>query len=484
MDNGQFLCGGADLALAKTVSGTSSKVPSDPKKRQRQSASSKASTFRVGKVRGDLRGRVWYLTYHEHGIRQRPRVGRDLAAAKQLAAQINGQLASDAPAALSYRPVSLHELRSSWLDHHEHVARSSIQTVRRYRAATEHLERFLNQERVPRSTAHFRLEHAEKFVKYLRSIQVHPNGHAKSATRPLLDKGIKFILEACRAMFSYAVKHRHLSPYADNPFQALEVDRLPVEDSKPIVLLTEDQEAKLLEACDDWQLPIFATLLFTGIRPGELCHLLLPHDIDWDAGLLRIRNKPRLGWQVKTRDEREIPLIEPLLTLLRRHVGDRTAGPVFLQRRYSAGRPPEIGFVNEQQLQRLVEESIEVQQSKENHVLGSKARLCLQKSHWRIAGALRPERIRNEFIRCCQRVGLSGFSCVKVLRHQFATALQEGNVDPLIRCELMGHSTSGKHGGGLGMTARYTHSRTEIKRFQLWSALAGRCALQMMARPK
>ena len=78
----------------------------------------------------------------------------------RLAAQINGQLASDAPAALSYRPVSIDELRSGWLDHHEHVARSSIQTVRRYRAATEHLERFLRQERVPRSTAHFRLEHA------------------------------------------------------------------------------------------------------------------------------------------------------------------------------------------------------------------------------------------------------------------------------------------------------------------------------------
>ena len=59
---------------------------------------------RVGKVRGDLRGQLWYLTYHEHVIRrQRPRVGRDLAAAQQLAAQINGQLASDAPAALSYR---------------------------------------------------------------------------------------------------------------------------------------------------------------------------------------------------------------------------------------------------------------------------------------------------------------------------------------------------------------------------------------------
>ena len=61
MDNGQFLCGGADLAIADAVTGAVSKAPSS--KRRRQSASSKASTFRVGKVHGDLRGRVWYLTY-------------------------------------------------------------------------------------------------------------------------------------------------------------------------------------------------------------------------------------------------------------------------------------------------------------------------------------------------------------------------------------------------------------------------------------
>jgi hypothetical protein len=35
-----------------------------------------------------------------------------------------------------------------------------------------------------------------------------------------------------------------------------------------IVLLTEQQEKQFLEACDDWQLPIFATLLLTGLRPS------------------------------------------------------------------------------------------------------------------------------------------------------------------------------------------------------------------------
>ncbi|HUG17351.1 MAG TPA: hypothetical protein VMM56_00140, partial [Planctomycetaceae bacterium] len=50
------------------------------------------NSFRIGKVRGDLRGKVWYLSYHENGRRIRPRVGSDQAAAKQLAAQVGTPL--------------------------------------------------------------------------------------------------------------------------------------------------------------------------------------------------------------------------------------------------------------------------------------------------------------------------------------------------------------------------------------------------------
>src|SRR6476620_5483393 len=108
----------------------------------------KSNTFRVGKVKGYLRGQVWYLCYHEGGRRRRPRVGPDREAARQFAAQVNGQLAVGAPAALSFEPVSIPELRSRWLDHHEQVLRSSVQTINRYRTATEHLLRFLERQPV------------------------------------------------------------------------------------------------------------------------------------------------------------------------------------------------------------------------------------------------------------------------------------------------------------------------------------------------
>jgi hypothetical protein len=46
----------------------------------------KNSLFHVGRVQGYLRGRVWYLCYHEHGQRRHPRVGPDREAGKLLAA--------------------------------------------------------------------------------------------------------------------------------------------------------------------------------------------------------------------------------------------------------------------------------------------------------------------------------------------------------------------------------------------------------------
>ena len=141
-----------------------------------------------------------------------------------------------------------------------------------------------------------------------------PNGHPKARKRPLLrDTGIKFILETCSSLFNYAQRNRHLSPYAENPFRMIEIGRMPVEDFRPIVIFTEEQERKFLEACDDWQFPLFLTLLLTGLRPGELVHLLLPENLDLETGWLHVRNKPQLGWQVKTRNERDIPLVPVLV---------------------------------------------------------------------------------------------------------------------------------------------------------------------------
>ena len=207
----------------------------------------KIRSFRVGKVSAFLRGRVWYLAYFENGRRCRPRVGPDREAARQLAAHTNAQLEVGAPTPLSFEPLSVEKVRERWLQYHEHVVRSSVATVNRYRTGTLHLLNFVRDVRPAVLAAHFQPAHAEEFAAYLRRIKVAPNGHRNAVKRPLRDKGVKYILEVCRSLFNYAAKRRHLPPYAENPFATIEIDRIPVEDAKPFVGFTDEQERTFLD---------------------------------------------------------------------------------------------------------------------------------------------------------------------------------------------------------------------------------------------
>jgi integrase len=88
------------------------------------------------------------------------------------------------------------------------------------------------------------------------------------------------------------------------------------------------------------------------------------------------------------------------------------------------------------------------------------------------------DRVRHELMRLTRRIGVAGSTALTVLRHQFATWLQERNIAPLIPNLLMGHASARDRsaGQGLRMTAVYTHTRPETIRGQLASALAGRVA--------
>jgi hypothetical protein len=182
----------------------------------------------VGRVTVYARNKTWYFRYHENGQRRQVR-GTDKHATRQLAAQVNAQLEVGLSAATSFEAVAIPELRRRWLDYHEHVLWSSVATIDRYRAATDHLLSH---------ASHFRPPHAEDFVRYLRQLRVAPNGHANTARRHLRDKGVKYILEVSRTLFAFALKGRHLPPYSENPFTTIQIDRIPVEDAKPVTIFT------------------------------------------------------------------------------------------------------------------------------------------------------------------------------------------------------------------------------------------------------
>ena len=347
--------------------------------------------------------------------------------------------------------------------------------------ATRHLIRFLTKRPV-RHASQFQAGHAEEFLRYLRTIHVSPNGHKNTAKRPPLDKGLRFILECCRALFGYAGKRRHLPPYADNPFRTLEIDRVPNETFRPIELFTPEQEMRFLNACDEWQFPLFLTLMLTGMRPGELSHLLLPDDLDLENGWLRIRNKLKLGWKVKTRNERDIPLVPELVQVLRHHLDGKNDCPIFLRRCF-ASNPARRMVGDRRHLENQLETCVDLARSPRAESFTGKERQRIALRFWLGLGYVPEDRIRMEFIRLTRKIGLPGHTAPKMFRHMFATTLQEGRVDPLIRNELMGHVATGERsaGHGLAMTAVYTHTRPETKRKQMEEAFATRAALQMAA---
>ncbi|MCC7086804.1 MAG: site-specific integrase [Pirellulales bacterium] len=451
-------------------------------KESRAHSRKKSTSFRIGKVRALLRGRIWYLCYREHGQRRQPRVGPDRDTARQAASQIAAQLEVGAPSLLGFEPLSIPELRDRWLTQHEFVRRSSLPTIRRYRAATEHLLNFVSGQGHLRYASDFRPADAEQFVRYLRLLNVAPNGHRCARKRPLLDNGIVYILETCCTLFNYAARHRHLSPYAENPFRTLEISRIPIENARPIDIFDEDTERAFLDACDHWQFPLFLTMFCLGLRPGELVHLLLPEDLDLTGGWLHVRNKPKLGWQVKTRSERDLPLIPELVAVLRQILAGRNSGPVFRQRRCSAGYEPPLAWSARAQLEQEV-----VQRARSMECEGSsdqERKAMAAETVWRDLGALQVDWVRIEFMKLTAAILRPELTAPKLLRHSFATLLQDANVDPLIRKELMGHSTAefSSSAQGLGMTTVYTHTRPETKRRQLTAALAVRPAVELARR--
>ncbi len=419
-----------------------------------------STRFRVGRVSVYLHHSAWWVYYRLHGRPIRRKVADTRREAEQLAAQVNAQLTSGMPTLLAFSPVGVRELRHQFLEYHEQVLKSSVSTIARYRTATQHLEDFVDQKSKPPLVHEVQ---PDAFAAYLRAIEVAPNGHAHTARRKLRDKGVQFILETCRALYSFAGKRQHLPPYTGNPFAELPLDRIKVEDAKPIFVFDADSEVAFFKAASSWALPIHFTLSKTGLRVGELTHLLI-EDVDLDRGWLQVGNKTTLGWRIKTGNERAVPLLPEVVAVLRRVIGRRPAGPLFLRERFSDGSVPLL-VGGRAAMERVCQE----RQRAAGGLLSRMDKLRIARTVWRDAGAVKADSVRNSFIRVMRSIDRAGVTCPKSWRHTFATLMQDANVDPLIRQLTLGHTPT--TGTGLGMTGNYTHTRPETQRQQIEDAL-------------
>lgn len=424
----------------------------------------RARRKKIGRVSVYQHHGGWYVYYREGERSVRKRVADSRADAEKIAGQINAQLGNSAPTMLAFEPVSVVELRRLFLDHHEYVLRSSLATVRRYRAATQHLEDFCRQ--LPSSLLAHEIS-VDQFVRYLREIHVYPNGHPKSQRRKLRDAGVLFILETCRSMYGYASRRRHLPPYSEIPFGELKQFRLRVENSKPVCVFDANTEVRFLRELNDWALPIHFVLAKTGLRPGELTHLLI-ENLDLESGWLFVRNKSSLGWRIKTGHERVVPLCPEAIAVFRRVIGQRSHGVVFLRPRFRDELPALHGPLSELEVEAERRLS-RMRKSEESASRADSARVL--RTVWRDAGLIRTDAIRKSFMRASRTIGRPEMTCPKSWRHTFATLLQDAEVDPLIRQITLGHKAANDARGALGMTGVYTHTRRETQKRQIERAL-------------
>ena len=173
--------------------------------------------------------------------------------------------------------------------------------------------------------------------------------------------------------------------------------------------------------------------------------------------------------------------------MLKRWICDRHTGPVFRQRQYVDGYEPALAGMDKAGLVRELSLRARARESQSGAALSRAGQLQAARTVWSNAGALKTDMVRTEFMGLTAKMGNREITAPKTLRHTFATTLQDANVDPLIRNELMGHSPAGimGYGAGLGMTSVYTHTRPETKRQQLEQALTKRpailCAEQWLA---
>lgn len=393
---------------------------------------------RLGRVSVYPHHGAWWIYCRVRGRAVRRRVG-ERPAAECAASLLNAQLVADeagvtlervaealadllgqwtstgaAPAPAASATVAPAELRRRFLEHHEQVLGSALGTISRYATATQHLVNFADARGIEDAMA----VDVGTFVTYLRTVNAAPNGHRNTHKRPLRDKGIKYILETCRSLYRFGQRQGLLPDDRPSPFSAFGIGRLQVRDRKPIFVFSPEQELAFFRAADTWAFSIHLTLARTGLRPGELVHLLI-EDIDLDEGWLHMVQKPELGWSIKTGRERRVPLVPELVELLRKVIGTRTSGPVFVRQRFTPDAAHAIG--------------------------GDRAQL---------ANLARG------------RIDSAEHEAGRPLTRQ-----EQARVDVLVRQETLGHKPTDPDRGALGMTGVYTHTSPEFQRQEIERAL-------------
>lgn len=345
-------------------------------------------------------GYWWIDFYDEDGERRRKKVGRSKKIAQDTLEEVKTQVRQrklGIAEPRSSRPISVRDFfRKDCFEYFD--SDLSEGTAKRYKSVLRHFLHFLRTFPKVKLVSQVQPRHIEKYKAYRKTVPFPkglaifelPDTELKEILGRARDNGgevakdntVNFELATLRSVFNLAIRWKYLS---QNPVKGVRFRT--VTDAKKPRFLTQEEVAQLLEHSFGEINLVFRTLVMTGMRSGELINLEWG-DVDFKRRIIRIRIKE--NWQPKRRHERDIPIHEELLPLLKGH-----------KRR--KGRRGECVFCNG-----------DGRQYSEN-------------------------KLRRELAKAARRAGLRDLTKVHSLRHTFGSQLVLSGVDlPTVR-DLMGH---------------------------------------------
>lgn len=370
------------------------------------------------------RGNTYYARFSKNGRLVRKRLSTDFAVACEMLNDMRAR-ADRADFGMLDNNYPLADLRQEYLRACEQTLRPS--TVRRYRKCLQTVlgavpVRIVSQLSVQVITA-YRRERMAAIPQESR--------RKKKEGEPLptiAPRTVNMEVSALSTMLSWGVKHGIIGT---NPIK--DVKQLPEDvKRKERRALTAEEVLALFDVSPDHLLPVWRMFLTSGIRHDELVNLRFA-DIDWERQTATVR-----GSVAKNHNEREIPLDEGVLAMLKELAAD------------AEFRHPVAGNTPKQTAQQAANFSRE-------HVFVNGAN-----TPWR-------NNLLRTFYAYAQRAGIEGAHRngsvdIHSLRGSFATLAIDGGASPKAIQAILGHAT-------LDMTMRIYAKATENAKRQAVSAL-------------
>jgi integrase len=261
----------------------------------------------------DSRPGHYFVEWYDGRNRRRERAGdspsQALEAQRRKRNELIGELVSGASRVESPNVTrigtTVADAASLFAEHVRTHSPSKPRTLERYQEVLAHFQRILPNKKYLETITRSDIDD----YKVARSRET-----VGPLSRPVSPATVNFEVTVLKTFFYYLIRERGIT--MENPCarsKPLRAERERLKRRPPTY--TETETDSILAACNEVDRAIFATLLLTGLRKGELGHLAWS-DVDLQGATLRITAKD--GFAPKDYEEREIPLPPDLVRILRK----------------------------------------------------------------------------------------------------------------------------------------------------------------------